>query len=97
MSTDQGLSKEERILRVMRTVLTRIARETAVPPGTIHPLSIETIDEMRNCLALISARERELAEDAGRPSTARPQYVDQTRKQVFPLSRMDKKGPVKDR
>ncbi len=42
-----------------------------------HPLSDGTIRDLRQCLALISARERELALAAGRPEDARPRYADE--------------------
>ena len=44
-----------------------------------HALSDGTLEEMRDCLFLISARERELAEAAGRPPTSRPRYTDEPR------------------
>ena len=77
--SEENLSKEERILRMMRRVLTDIARETYTRPGLRHPLSEITLLNMRDCLALIAARERELAEAAGRPSRARPRYADEPR------------------
>jgi len=76
MSTD-NLSPEERILRMVKRVLTEIARDTSTPPGMKHPLSENTIQGIRDCLSLISARERELADSAGRPSRARPEFVDE--------------------
>ncbi len=72
-----ALSRDEQILRVMRLVLTGVVRDTATAPGLRHPLRPETIEDIRQCLALISARERELAEAAGRPATVRPRYVDE--------------------
>jgi len=48
-------SKEARILRAVKRVLTDIIKDTASPPGTKHPLSDGTIQNMRECLALISA------------------------------------------
>jgi hypothetical protein len=42
-----------------------------------HPLSDATIEDLRQCLALISSRERELAEAAGRDTSARPHYADE--------------------
>ncbi|HEB59553.1 MAG TPA: segregation and condensation protein A [Gammaproteobacteria bacterium] len=74
------LSKEEKVLRMVKRVLTDIARDTYAPPGQRHPLSGETMQSMRDCLALIVARENELAEAAGRPNTMRPHYVDEPRK-----------------
>ncbi len=73
----QPLSKEERILRMIKRVLTDIARDTSTPPGMKHPLSEHTIQGMRECLGLISAREREIIKEAGRTNTARPEFVDE--------------------
>lgn len=71
------LSKEERILRAMKLTLAGVIRDTATPHGMRHPLSDATIEDLRQCLALISARERELAAEAGRDASARPRYVDE--------------------
>jgi hypothetical protein len=60
------------VLREMRLILTEIARETAVHKDTRHVLSNETIVRMRDCLSLISARERELNEARGIKMTSRP-------------------------
>lgn len=96
---DQEISKEEQILRIMRGVLTDVAKDTYTKPGFRHPLSDATIKGLRDCLALISAREHELALEAGRPSTARPRYVDEpTSTQDIPvnvigLTRRGKKDP----
>jgi hypothetical protein len=74
---EQELSKEERILRAVKMVLTGVAKDTATAPGLKHPLSDRTIEDIRQCLSLISAREHELAEAAGRPTSERPRYVDE--------------------
>lgn len=81
MSQPRELSKEERVLRVMREVLTKIIRETATPPGLKHPLSKECIEDMRQCLFLISARETELKQDRGDAMAGRPRYADEPRPQ----------------
>lgn len=80
--TDQEPSKEERILRVMKRVLTDVARDTYTKPGYRHPLSEDTIEGMRQCLALITAREGELNAAAGRSSDLRPRFVDEPKKSV---------------
>lgn len=80
--TDQSPSKEERILRMMKRVLTDVAKDTFTRPGHRHPLSDATIDGIRQCLALISAREQELNEAAGRPMTDRPRFIDEPRSSV---------------
>ncbi|MGB5260853.1 MAG: segregation and condensation protein A [Gammaproteobacteria bacterium] len=77
MSEPTELSKEERILRVMKRVLTDVAKDTYTRPGYRHPLSDATVDGIRQCLALISAREVELNEAAGRKMDARPRFIDE--------------------
>lgn len=73
----ETLSPEERILRMMKKVLTNVARDTYTPPGLKHPLTEETVMGIRDCLGAISARERELAEAAGRPMNMRPHFIDE--------------------
>lgn len=73
----QELNKEQRILRVMRKVLASIIKDTTPDPGMRHPLSDPTIQDIRECLGLISAREAELAEQLGLSRDERPHYVDQ--------------------
>lgn len=75
--SEPELSKEERILRAMKLTLASVIRDTATPAGMQHPLSDATIEDLRQCLALISARERELAAEAGRDTSARPRYADE--------------------
>jgi hypothetical protein len=79
---DQELSREERILRVMKRTLTDVAKEPYTRPGHRHPLSDDTIQSIRDCLSLIAAREAELAEAAGRPMTLRPRFVDEPKTSV---------------
>lgn len=80
--TDQELTKEERILRVMKRVLTDVAKDTYTRPGHRHPLSEETVNGIRNCLTLITARETELNTAAGRSMDARPRFVDEPQSSV---------------
>ena len=75
--SETELTKEERILRAVKRTLANVVRDTATPPGMRHPLSDATIEDLRQCLALISARERELAQAAGRETSARPRYADE--------------------
>ncbi len=84
---DDSLNKEQRILRVMRKVLANIVKDTTPKPGMLHPLSEQTIDDIRNCFALISTREAELAQEAGL-SAARPHFSDEPQAaKVIPLKR----------
>lgn len=77
---DETVSKEARILKMLKRVLTDVAKDTSTPAGMKHPLSEQTIQSIRECLSLISVRERELAEEAGRPSHARPEFTDEPKK-----------------
>jgi len=79
--SETELSVEERILRAVKMTLAAVIKDTATPPGMRHPLSDATIEDLRQCLALISARERELAAAAGRAKEARPRYVDEPSKE----------------
>ena len=67
---------EKRIMVMMRQVLSAVARDTVPPPGMQHPLSDTTIEGIRDCLAVISARERELNIDLDEESLERPRYID---------------------
>jgi hypothetical protein len=75
--SEAEFSMEERILQAVKLTLAAIIKDTATPHGMRHPLSDGTIEDMRQCLALISARERELAQAAGRPVSGRPRYADE--------------------
>ena len=69
---------EERILMAVKLTLANVIKDTATPHGMRHPLSDGTIEDLRQCLALISARERELAQAAGKPPmNRRPRYADE--------------------
>ena len=75
-------SKEQRILRMCKRVLTDIAKDTVTQPGLKHPLSEHTIQGIRDCLQLISSREAEILSDQGRPSTSKPRFADQPQNTV---------------
>lgn len=95
MSAEE-ISQEERILRMMKKVLTDVAKETHAKPGFRHPLSDSTVQGIRECLGLISARERELIEARGKSMDMRPHFIDEPKKSVaVPLSSLGgkKKSP----
>jgi hypothetical protein len=75
--TESELSMEARILQAVKLTLARVIKDTATPHGMRHPLSDGTIEDLRQCLALISARERELARAAGPSMAARPRFSDE--------------------
>ncbi len=70
------LTKEQQILIAMRKTLAAVIKDVTPPPGMKHPLSEQTITDVRQCLGLISAREKELAAAQGRIGE-RPYYVDE--------------------
>lgn len=80
--SDEALSKEQRILRMMKRVLTDVAKDTHVPNGMRHPLSENTILGIRDCLGLIAAREQELAAALGEEMNMRPRFIDEPKKTV---------------
>ena len=75
--TESAPTKEQRILRAVKLTLIGVIRDTATPAHLKHPLSDTTIEDLRQCLALISARERELADGTGQTWSERPRYVDE--------------------
>jgi len=90
--SSEYLSKEHQIIATMRQVLSRIARDTAPSPGRPHALRESTINDVKHCLALITAREREIYEEAGKTMDLRPRYADEPKKsQVVDFVRPNKK------
>lgn len=78
--SDHPLSKEQRILRVLRKVLANIVKDTTPQPGMLHPLKESTIHDIRDLFGLIAERERELADEAGQRSAERPHFTDEPQK-----------------
>lgn len=76
--TEQALDKERRILEVVRRVISAVVRDTTPEPGYRHPLKSQTIEDIRQCFALISAREREIDIECGHESKDRPRYADES-------------------
>ncbi len=86
----QDLTKDQQILVAMRKTLAAIIRDVTPAPGMKHPLSAGTIEDVRKCLALISAREREWADQQGRV-TEQPYYTDEPQAaQVVSMSGLGK-------
>lgn len=77
MSDDEtqtaNLTLEHRILIQVRKVLANVVKDVTPLPGMRNPLSPSTIADIRDCFALISARERELNSDKPRDL---PVYAD---------------------
>ena len=86
------LTKEQQVLIAMRKTLAAIIKDVTPPPGMRHPLSEPTINDVRRCLALISAREKELADEQGRGGE-RPYFSDEPQSaQVVPIGGLGGRG-----
>lgn len=99
--SDQDNSKSEnieyRILVAMKTTLTGVVKDTAVPAGHRHPLSDATIEDIRQCLMLISAREQELLAEAGEIANMVPRFTDEPQAAtVVPISKIGKRKKDQD-
>lgn len=87
-------SPEQRILALMRKVLANVVKDTTPARGMRHPLSERTIEDIRHCFALISAREQELAREAGVEIKERPRFGDEPHKsEVVPISQIGRPTP----
>jgi len=69
--------KELQILRAVKMVITNVIKDTTTDPGMKHPLSDPTINDIRQCLALITSRENELS-----PMVKRPHFTDEPQDKV---------------
>jgi hypothetical protein len=74
MDTEE-LSKEQRILRLMRKTLGNVVKDVTPLGGRSNPLTAGTIQDIKDCFGLISERERELAEALGFDQS-KPYYAD---------------------
>ena len=77
--SDEKENKELRVMRAMKTTLMGVIKDTTSQPGQKHPLSDATIEDIRQCLGLITSREQELTGDAGK---RRPKFVDEPEESV---------------
>jgi len=80
--SNEDFDTERAILNVMKKVLTDVAKETFTRPGFKHPLTDETIENMRQCLGLIASRELEIAKSNGESMDKRPRYIDEARNET---------------
>ncbi len=75
MSDD--LETDRKIFMAMRKTLSSIIKDTTPQQGMKHILTDSTIADIRACLGFLSAREQELAKQAGVKIHERPRYVDE--------------------
>lgn len=91
------LSKEQRILRVLRKVLASIVKDATPAPGQPHPLKESTIYDIRDLFGLISEREAELADQSKPDRNEKPSYADEPKKSnVIKMPKSGKKKPGDD-
>ncbi|HEX8980358.1 MAG TPA: hypothetical protein VF811_11670 [Parasulfuritortus sp.] len=76
---EKELSQEQQIMRAMRKTLTSVVRDCAPRADQPSPLAEQTVENIRMCLGMISAREAELAEALGLSRSERPYYADENK------------------
>lgn len=81
MSTDD-LSQEQHILRMIKKTLIDVIKDTTTAPELKHPLSDNTIIEIKHALDLITTREQELNQKSGDKQKSRPYYIDEPQDSV---------------
>ncbi len=92
LNIEEVIATDYRIMKMMRQVLSSIARDTVPPAGMKHPLSDETIQGIRECLAVISSREHELGKQVGSENNARrPRFIDEPKAPVVSIDSLTKK------
>ncbi|HIA03782.1 MAG TPA: segregation and condensation protein A [Myxococcales bacterium] len=92
MSNNSADNKESRVLSVLKSTLVEVIKDTTTAPEMEHPLSLSTIEMIRESLQLISLREQEI----GGVSQARPHYSDEPKPQVVSLESFSKKATNDD-
>lgn len=71
-------SKEHQILATLRKVLSSVVRDTTPKPGRPHALKPQTVEDLKHGFMLITAREKEIIEEAGGDGMdKRPRYADE--------------------
>jgi hypothetical protein len=82
MSHDlSDLEKEKSILRAVRKTLAQVVVDVTPDSSALRsPLEPKTIEDIRMCFGLISAREREIMELMQRTNNDRPHFIDEPTK-----------------
>jgi len=93
MDTEQDSFDEVRMLRMIKRVLTDVAKDTFTKPGLRHPLTESTILGIRDCLSLVTLRESELR-DTDAP-ISKPGFIDQKTDKVVVSLKSTPKKPKK--
>ena len=74
---NNGPDREEEVLQIIKDTLTAIAKDTYTPPELTHPLSSDTINQIRHCFGIITQRQQDLARARGEEINDRPRYIDE--------------------
>ena len=82
MSDDQAsLEKEKTILRALRKTLAQVVVDVTPDSSALKsPLQPQTIEDIRMCFGLISAREREIMDQMQRTNNDKPHFIDEPEK-----------------
>ena len=92
LNLEDVIATDYRIMKMMRQVLSSVARDTVPPAGMKHPLSDDTIQSIRECLSVISSREHELGIEVGSTDHARrPRFIDEPKAPVVSIDSLTKK------
>ena len=74
----EHLTKEKRVLVAMRKTLSSIVKDVTPSSSALKsPLTESTIEDIKMCFGLISAREQEIAKEAGVELNERPHFTDE--------------------
>lgn len=91
LDLNEVIETDYRIMKMMRQVLSSIARDTVPPKGMKHPLTDETIQGIRDCLSVISTREQELGKELGSTDhDRRPRFIDEPKAPVISIDSITK-------
>jgi len=76
--SEDTFTTEKRVLMAMRKTLGNIVKDVTPSSSALRsPLSDETIEDIRMCFNLISARERDIASAAGKEVRDKPHFIDE--------------------
>lgn len=79
-------------MATLRKVLSEVVRDTTPPPGRPNPLNPQTIENIKHCFMLLTAREKEIIEAAGENMDKRPRYADEPKtSHVVPFTKPEDK------
>lgn len=79
--SENNFTTEKRVLMAMRKTLGNIVKDVTPANSALRsPLSDETIEDIKMCFNLISARERDIAAEEGREVNDKPHFIDEPKR-----------------